>query len=424
MSGEQAFSSGPGVPPATVPPELLRRPRRRGNLIFTVVVSIAMLVGAGVMCIVLLLSNAPDALAVGVVLAALPVGPVIASFLWLDRYEPEPVPLLVMAFGWGALVATAAALVLQVVDQFVLRTPDSWTGAIVAPITEEAAKGLFILLLVWSRRRVIDGVLDGIVYAGMVGVGFAFTENILYLGGAYVGGGDMGSGGLGSATTLFVIRGIFSPFAHPLFTAFIGIGVGVAVVSRTRTWRLLAPLLGYFVAVIAHGSWNGSAFFAEGRLFMLTYLFAMVPAFLLLAGFAVWARSREGRMLTRSLTDCSRRGLLDASEVPWLVRLPARRNSRRFARAYGGKVADRVMREYQQQAVELGFLHDRYLRGTPPPDLAQRGSAMVQRLRALRPYVRFPPASASTGPSTGPPTRPTSGPPHRTQSQAQWEVGR
>ena len=58
---------------------------------------------------------------------------------------------------------------------------------------------------------------------------------------------------------------------------------------------------------------------------MLTYLFAMVPAFLLLVGFAIWARSREGRMLTRSLdrlrpaAGCSAR-----AEVPWLV-APARR---------------------------------------------------------------------------------------------------
>ena len=86
-----------------------------------------------------------------------------------------------LAFFWGAVVATAAALVLQSLDQIVLGTPDDWSAAIVAPITEEGAKGLFILLLLWFRRRVIDGVLDGIVYAGLVGVGFAFTENILYL---------------------------------------------------------------------------------------------------------------------------------------------------------------------------------------------------------------------------------------------------
>ncbi|HVH93751.1 MAG: PrsW family intramembrane metalloprotease [Nocardioidaceae bacterium] len=361
-----------------------------GSVLFTVLVSLAMLVGAGVMCVVLLLSNAPEALAIGVVLAAIPVGPLIATFLWLDRYEPEPPRLLFLAFGWGALVATAAALILQSLDQFVLGTPDNWSAAIVAPVTEEGAKGLFVLLLLWFRRRVIDGVLDGLVYAGIVGVGFAFTENILYLGSAYTGSERLGPGGLGAATGLFVVRGIFSPFAHPLFTSFIGLGVGFAVVAKNRRWRFLAPLLGYLAAVTAHASWNGSTFFGGGQTFVLTYLFAMVPAFLLLVGFAVWARHREGRMLTRSLNDCASRGLIDAAEVPWLVRLPARRVSRRFAKGHGGPLAERAMREYQQQAIELGFLHNRYLRGNAPPDFGARGAQMVHRLRALRPYVLYP----------------------------------
>jgi hypothetical protein len=124
----------------------------------------------------------------------------------------------------------------------------------------------------------------------------------------------------------------------------------------------------------------------------------MVPAFLLLAGFAIWARNREGRMLTRSLDDLAHRHLLDRAEVPWLVRLPARRASRRFARSYGGPMAEKVMREYQQQAIELAFLHDRYLRGTAPADVAARGSVMVDRLHALRPYVAFPPARSTTRP--------------------------
>jgi RsiW-degrading membrane proteinase PrsW (M82 family) len=364
---------------------------------FTVLVSVLMLVGAGVMALVLVLSDAPGALAVGAVLAAIPVGPVIACFLWLDRYEPEPSHLLVTAFLWGALVATAAALVLQTLDQYAFGTPDDWSAAIVAPITEEGAKGLFILLLLWFRRRVIDGVLDGIVYAGLVGVGFAFTENILYLGGAYVGG-DGQPGGLGAATGLFVVRGIFSPFAHPLFTSFIGLGVGFAVVAKTHRWRVAAPLIGYVAAVAAHASWNVSAFFAGGSAFVLTYVLAMVPAFLLLVGFAIWARHREGRMLTRSLGDCAQRGFLDPSEVPWLVRLPARRASRRWARTQHGPAGERVMREYQQQAIELAFLHDRYLRGSAPSDFAQRGSVMVERLRALRPYVEFPRPSGTLRP--------------------------
>ena len=153
---------------------------------------------------------------------------------------------------------------------------------------------------------------------------------------------------------------------------------------------MLAPLLGYLAAVTAHATWNASAFFGGGEAFVLTYLFAMVPAFLLLVGFAVWARKREGRMLTRSLSDCARRGLLGPAEVPWLVRLPARRASRRFARSHGGPVAERVMREYQQQAIELGFLHDRYLRGTAPADFAERGHGDGAPAARAAPLRRFP----------------------------------
>src|SRR4051794_23010587 len=113
MSGDKAFAPGPWAPPATVPPALLRRPRRRGNTVFVAVVSCAMLLGAAVMGLALLSTDAPSALAVGVVLAALPVGPVIAAFLWLDRYEPEPGPLLAPPLGWGAVGGAAGRRVLQ-----------------------------------------------------------------------------------------------------------------------------------------------------------------------------------------------------------------------------------------------------------------------------------------------------------------------
>jgi protease PrsW len=115
-----------------------------------------------------------------------------------------------------------------------------------------------------------------------------------------------------------------------------------------------------------------------------------VPAFFVLVGFAVWARYREGRMLTRALTDCADRGFIAHEEVPWLVRLAGRRAARRSARERGGPVAAKAMAEYQQQAVELGFLHDRFLRGSAPADFVERGQERVDHLAALRPHVRFP----------------------------------
>ena len=48
------------------------------------------------------------------------------------------------------------------------------------------------------------------------------------------------------------------------------------------------------------------------------------------------------------------------------------------------------MRDYQQAAIELGFLHYRFLRGTPPPDFAARGQEYVARIGAVRPSIAFP----------------------------------
>ncbi len=363
--------------------------RRRSSLGFTVVVTLVMLVGAVVMGLVLLFSGAPGALVVGLVLAALPLAPLIAVYMWLDRYEPEPRSLLVLGLGWGAFVATSAALVLQLFDTVVFMSDDVVTATVVAPITEEAAKGLFILLLLFYRRYELDGVLDGLVYAGMVGIGFAFTENILYLASAYMGE-DGQVGGIGDAVGLFIVRGIFSPFAHPFFTSFIGIGIGIAVGSRSRTVRVVAPLVGYVFAVVAHAAWNGSLMYDDGRNAIVTYVFLMVPAFLLLSAFAVWSRRREGAVLTAALSDCAQRGFLDPAEIPWLARIPARRFARRYAEHAGGKVARRTMVAYQVEAVELGFLHSRYLRGVAPPDFAAVGQEHVEVMRALRPGLLWP----------------------------------
>ncbi len=206
-------------------------------------------------------------------------------------------------------------------------------------------------------------------------------------------GGD-GAGGIEAATGTFIVRGLFSPFAHPLFTAATGIGVGVAVVTRSRTWRVLGPVLGYCAAVLGHALWNGSAFLAGGQLFVLTYVFAMVPAFGVLAGFAIWVRYREGQLLSRALGDLAARGLIPVDEVPWLVRLAGRRAARRSARQRGGPAAARVMADYQQTAIELGFLHDRVLRDRAPSSAVARGQALVNRLSGLRPYALFPQLSA------------------------------
>ena len=95
-------------------------------------------------------------------------------------------------------------------------------------------------------------------------------------------------------------------------------------------------------------------------------------------------------MLASALTDAAARGLVPATDIGWVVDLSARRRSRAYAREVGGRDGERAMRDYQQAAIELGFLHYRYLRGTPPPDYAARGQQFLQRIDALRPSIAFP----------------------------------
>ncbi len=340
---------------------------RRQGVAFTVVVTVLVALGALPMLLVLALSGAPGTLLLATVLAALPVGPLVGCYLWLDRYEPEPKSLLALGLLWGGFVATAGALLVQGI------------GGLVVGVGEVAS----------LRRAELDGILDGIVYAGMVGIGFAFVENILYLAAAYDGTDGMGPGGTEAVTATFVIRCLFSPFAHPLFTTFIGIGVGIAVTSRSGAVRFLAPVGGYVLAVLAHGLWNGSTVFGLGS-FAAVYLVLMVPALIGMFALAFWARRAEQRMLGVALGDAAQRGLLPATDIAWVVDLRARRTARSFARQHGGREGEQAMRVYQQAAIELGFLHHRYLRGTPPPDFAVRGQEHVRRISAVRPSIAFP----------------------------------
>ncbi|GAB7005086.1 PrsW family intramembrane metalloprotease [Nocardioides sp. AN3] len=356
---------------------------------FTIVVSVVVVLAALPMLAVISFSGAPRTLTVATVLAALPVVPLVACYLWLDRYEPEPRGLLALGLLWGAFVACFAAVVLEGIGGVVTGFTGDAGSAILAPVVEEACKGAFLIALLWWRRDELDGLLDGLVYAGMVGIGFAFTENILYLAAAYDGTSGIGPGGTNALTQTFLIRCLASPFAHPLFTAFTGVGVGIAVAARSRSLRLVAPVAGYACAVVAHSMWNSATVFGLGG-FVVVYVVLMVPALVGILALALWARSSERRMLARALGDAAARGLLPATDIGWVVDLEARRRARAYARQRGGVAGERAMRDYQQAAIELGYLHHRYLRGTPPPDFAERGQEYVARIGRVRPTIAFP----------------------------------
>lgn len=315
-------------------------------------------------------------------MALIPLFIIVPTYLWLDRYEAEPVPYLVAAFLWGALIAVVGAFFLNSLG-LALLVESHWsdpfeTGAVyLAPITEETLKGLGIFLIYLLRRHEFDGIIDGIVYAGMIGAGFAFSENILYLGQAYT---EMGNEGL---TATFIVRGLMGPFGHPLFTSLIGIGIGIAVTTRSRGIKALAILGGWVCAVLLHGAWNLAAIAGiEG--FLTAYMTFQVPLFLAFIGFLVWLRRREGRLIGQYLSAYADAGWLTHAEVGMLSHVSARRAARAWARERGGIAAQRSMDAFQDSASDLALLRSRLVRGTAERDAAQREMVLLQAITAHR----------------------------------------
>lgn len=367
--------------------------RGAGRTVLIVVLSVLGLVGAVAVTWFAIASAELDGGTVALALAAVPVPFLVAAYLWLDRYEPEPVRFVAAALLWGAVISTTFAGLVQLVLGSTVDPPRWSMLTVVAPVTEEFAKGL-LCVLVLLRRRKVAGVLDGIIYAGLVGVGFAFTENVLYISGAYAGSLIPEFSGPAAATGVFAIRGLVSPFAHPLFTMAIGIGMAVAIRTSRRWLRWLAPLSGYALAVGLHGTWNGSTLLLGGFGFPLVYLGVMVPLFGVAIFVATRALNREADVVRTALREAASRGWLHPSEVHWLVKYGDRAAARRFAGKVAGKDAVKALHAYQLSATEMALMHDRVLRGRAPTDGVQRVLAHLYRMRSWRPFLVLPPESS------------------------------
>jgi len=207
--------NNPHIPVGT-PPRLVGSSGHRSAAKIILAI-FALMIAALLGLIVLLLiasETGPIELIIGMICATLPVPIYIMLLLWIDRYESEPLWMLTTAFLWGALVAVFIAIILNTINGAIVsaatnsaRIGENFGAVISAPIVEESAKAFILFVLFFWKKDEFDGIVDGIVYAGMVGLGFAMTENIKYYSQAALGGG-------GALTATVILRGMMSPFAH------------------------------------------------------------------------------------------------------------------------------------------------------------------------------------------------------------------
>lgn len=229
-----------------------------------------------------------------------------AAFVnWLDRYEKEPKVLLGGAFVWGVVIAGGGAYILNTgfgIGIYLFTgseaAADFGTTSIVAPIIEEALKGLAVLVVFLLFRKEFDSILDGVVYGAMAGLGFAAIENVLYI---YRNGYQ--EAGWEGFWFLVIVRVVLVGWMHPFFTAFTGIGFAIARISRNLPVKIIAIPAGYTVAVLTHSFHNtfGTLVGGEGGFFL--GLIADYFGYFIMTVFIIWMIINERNILKRQLVE-------------------------------------------------------------------------------------------------------------------------
>lgn len=325
-----------------------------------------------------------------VALALLIVAPTIFFYFLVirgsDRYEPEPLWLLSVAFFWGAVVATLTAIVGNQVGEGALRASlgagqaalvDASTASFVAPLVEECTKGAGLLVLwaisaLWVRE--IDGALDGAIYGGVIGLGFTLTEDVLYISSA---GAQHG----GEAFfQVFVLRTLMAGLSHASFTAMTGLGIGIAAESSSGLVKLIAPVGGWCAAVGLHFLHNYLVTFlydGGSGLVLKLLLFWTFDALFFLVIITLAVRDRA--IVLKGLIDEAGR-LLHPKELArtssyWML-FPLWN----FFSLLGSPKGYGEARRKQLDLIEVSFLKHRRRRGERGPELDAREHELRRRI--------------------------------------------
>lgn len=285
-----------------------------------------------------------------IVLGAVPLLIVAPVLIWMDRVEPEPWASRLHTLLWGAFVAGIISLVFNTV--FALVTNETAAAVISAPFIEELTKGAAILWMV--RRREVDGIMDGLVYAGWAALGFAVIEDVSYF---YLADEQ------DILWETFVGRALFTPFAHPLFTAWTGLAIGLAIRNRRSIWT---AWWGVALAMGSHAAWNGSLSLAEeegGAIVAGVAVLAFIGLFLATIVGVILLRRRDHRRFIELVPQLSQRYGIPTDRLSMMVNASERRRARKNLRS---KAARRAFDDEASSVARLAALLDKP--GAPSPE--------------------------------------------------------
>ena len=350
-----------------------------------------------------LAQNGTSTVLVALTIRLLPAFGINLLVNFMDRYEREPWFLRLAAFLWGAIIAIPPAFfVEQNVDNIVQNLLGSNTSEVVrsaldglnAGVTEETIKGLGLILLFIILRDEFDNVTDGIVYAALIGAGFAFVENFSYF----------ATNAKDTLVFLIVGRVMLGWLGHSTFTACFGAALGYIRYTRVRWKQIAIPLLGFAIAVGLHSFYDFVDFQASRAihaspddtsvaLFSLIAIIGdYIPPFLAqvaLLYILVKALAHEAAVIREFLAAEVSNGVVMVNEYALLQNSFQRtKDERRVLRRSGIKQWLRVKALYQTE-IGLAFrkwhvsMGDRPKLGYRQPEDAYR-----ERIRRLRNEIR------------------------------------
>jgi RsiW-degrading membrane proteinase PrsW (M82 family) len=297
---------------------------------------------------------------------------------WFDRYEKEPLGLVIGTFLWGFVPAALFALIMQIIFDFALSYRfvegdlryDLIGASVIAPLTEEIGKGVAVLLIFLFIRREFDSLFDGVLYGALVGFGFAAIENILYF---------SSEGTFEGVLFLIFLRAILFGLNHAFFTSLTGMGLAVARLSKSWLVRISAPIIGLIAAMVAHGLHNAGATLAgQSALTILLALIADWTGVVFVFIIILMSVRRERGWLVTQLKEEVRLGTISNAQYAVLVS-PSRRTQVRGRYLTRGDLSTwRRLGQFYQTATELAYKKHQTTRtrgrGAPPE--------MIDRLRA------------------------------------------
>ena len=190
------------------------------------------------------------------ILLGLALGPGVAIALYIylkDKHEREPVKLLLVSFFYGVLSTLVTFLISGIFDgELAIEkgnlVHEFFNAFFLVALVEEFSKFIFVRFILYNNKN-FNEPFDGIVYAVMVGMGFATLENILYV--------------FNYGIPTGIVRMFTAVPAHASFAVLMGYFIGRAKFTHKR--ELYLTVLALFSATLFHGAYDYFWFIADSK---------------------------------------------------------------------------------------------------------------------------------------------------------------